>query len=244
MSETIYICTFHKCGSNWFRDIFYYIASNKGYAYEHIPSSETRFGQPLEGNAPKCVILSVGSRQAFAQHCKDQANARIVFCLRDPRDAIVSQYFSWKFSHQNNSAVIMDARQRFEEMSEKEGILYLIENKQISYLNHLSGWEDILTTPDWRVHIMKYEAMTYDFDREINMASLVCGFSLDQSDIDGAYNETKFSRKVKRSPGEEDKKSHYRKGTAGDHKNYFDEKAYEALAKSYGREIALLNYRF
>ena len=91
---------------------------------------------------------------------------------------------------------------------------------------------------------MKYEAMTYDFDREINMASLVCGFSLDQSDIDSAYNETKFSRKVKRSPGEEDKKSHYRKGTAGDHKNYFDEKAYEALAKSYGREIALLNYRF
>jgi len=147
------ICTFHKCGSNWFREIFWQVAAMQDRDY--VPASNTvmtsgvnapvtRSGQPLR-------IFPGGYADKIDTACGAGTAGRSTFilCLRDPRDALVSQYYSWKYSHKNNSSQrLVKARAKLTEMSEREGITLLIEEKLLVFADQIAPWIDRISSED------------------------------------------------------------------------------------------------
>lgn len=235
------ICTFHKCGSNWFRDIFVRVAEINGDTFVHYPEGDSRFGKRIDRDGGTQHVFSIGNKREYDALFGDRAaDIPTVLCLRDPKDAIVSQYFSWRNTHKNNTEMMLEWRDKLSSMSPRDGIQALIDAKRISYLNHLSRWESAINERE-NIYVLRYEDLLNDFGSALRPILKALKIEVSHEQMEELYLSTRFEAKVRRQPGEEDQTSHYRKGVAGDSKNYFDteldgvfDNAYKSLAQAVG----------
>ena len=236
------ICTFHKCGSNWFRDIFFQIAELQDHSFIHYPENESRFGKPVRRGPVTQHVFSTGLRKQYDEVFPGSGDdIPTVFCVRDPKDATVSQYFSWRNSHKNNSPRLLEWRDKLQSMPPKDGIEALLKAGRISYLNNLSQWADNLSARSDSL-ILKYEDLLDDFQSALRPVLDRLGAEVSDAQLSAIYESTRFESKVERRSGEEDQSSHYRKGVAGDSKNYFDANLNAAFDEKYGELPGLLGY--
>lgn len=170
---------------------------------------------------------------------------RAFYVMRDPRDLLISYYFSTRFSHADNPYV---AKQRaiLSKMDNNEALSYFIEkinNEHNQMYNGMRTWytagkkekgvmvfryED-LTGPEQIKHFIKlFEHLDFNFPVE---------------KIKKLLKKHNFRILAKgREPGIEDRNSHYRKGISGDWKNYFTEKHKTAFKKAAGQLLIDLDY--
>jgi len=238
-----FITTFHKCGSNWFRQIFRSVAEDQHGQY--LPHSPNTGGinDPVKfGDGPIFNIFPGGHKNTLSGIAEetDFNNPKIVFCVRDPKDALVSQFYSWKYSHKNNNAEIRHYRKLFSTMSPVEGMNLLLTDNKLKFLNQLNCWIGELSAGG---HILfRYEDLKSDFFKTMRTVLSELGLFLDEETLSQIKQDTAFSRKAKRKPGTEDRHSHYRKGIVGDHRNYFNQELTQLYEDSYGDIARLIGY--
>lgn len=238
--KTAHVVTFHKCGSNWFRRLFRDAAmTHNANIRVTKPDTSSEINMPVETGSDRSLVLHrTDSPENVLAIAKPEEP--IFLCLRDPKDVLISQYFSWKKTHTNNSPHILKIREQLNEMSQKLGQRLLVHKGQVNFCNTVEGWLPQIAAG--RVYLLKYEDLLTDFKAAMGPALEAAGLPLDAEGLAKLEEKYSFSAVTNRSRGTEDTSSHYRKGVAGDWRNHFDDRLTELFDDRYGAICEALGY--
>jgi len=214
-----FVCTFHKCGSTWFRRLYRAVAELNGLNIKVNKPSESTLNKDVYIGSDNTLFLFRNPNHKEIIR-KTDGISPVLLCIRDPKDVVISQYWSWKESHNNNTPHILQARNVLNELDVKKGIRYLLEKESFPYLRVLDGWAPLMYSS--QVGIIRYENLLNNFNKEFQQSINFLKLSITNNDIEILRTKYSFSKIAKREAGMEDTSSHFRKGVAGDWKNYFD----------------------
>ena len=255
----------HKCATMWLLDVARSVSERLGLKFAAV-YNEDQFDRDL----PRFVaergidVLLYGS--ADIQYTRALPPHRGVHVVRDPRDIVVSAYYSHMYSHSvENWKELIPHREKLKGLDKDAGLAEEIRFRARSF-GHIGTWD----YEQDHVLEMRFEDIThgsYDFllkafgflgllDESVYTRRARFGF-LARDVMNRAHARSRglfpfsaypdrlpppellaiawhqrFQRRAKgRGQGKEDKKSHYRKGQAGDWVNHFNDE-HRALFKS------------
>ena len=260
----------HKCGSTWIRNIVEGVLNEIGIVHRLAVDPNTPSGHgPLTDYHEEFTrdeIASWVKRNnlgfvSFITADQSQADAlpgvKGFHVIRDPRDIIVSAYFSHRNSHPTEGLDhLAEHREKLKSVSEEEGLM-LEMDFSASELNDLNSWNynnpDILELKMESITSCSYEPFieifrfldlleeksTYPASRRTQVyvnamrnrlarrGGLFAGLRQEVAAapelVLGRVFDFRFEKiSGGRKKGTEDTSSHYRKGVAGDWKNYFN----------------------
>jgi hypothetical protein len=166
-----------------------------------------------------------------------KASRRFVI-IRDPRDTLVSGYFSLKISHPLLDGRIAYWRAVLSTLSLQDGLIYLMDQ----WLPRV-----IDTQRTWCVageHFVRYEDLIQR-DTEILTDLLLrhCRLGVPRKRLEEAIFQNRFEQLTGGRPvGTEDVSAHERKGLVGDWKNYFTESVKRNFKVRYGDVLTMTGY--
>lgn len=234
-----HVVTFHKCGSNWFRRLFREAANANGANIEVTKPTSAEINTPVDRGADKTVSLhrtDIPDRVLAGA----ASGEPVLLCIRDPKDVLISQYWSWKNTHVNNTPKILEARDQLNALSLQDGLLYLTTETLLPFCSAIKTWEPQIREGSAR--LLKYEDLLEDFSGAMQIALEYARIPMLPQALDDMHEKYSFRSVTKREAGVEKTSSHYRKGVAGDWRNYFDEPLVSAFDLVYGDLCAALGY--
>jgi hypothetical protein len=227
----VYHCTVRKTASQWIKAL---LSDPVVYRWSGLLPYDPRpykwrYPQPVPpGRVAQSLFIS---RSRFDKLPKPD-RYRAFFVLRDPRDIVVSSYFSTRNSHTPMGDVLAE-RRILREKPRKEGLLHVI--------GHLAGKGAFRDLRSWvaapettAVSLFRYEDLTGEGQAtEVDRMLRHCGITLPPAELDALLTRYSFTRM---------RSDHYRKGRAGDWRNHFDDDIQEAFAAATGDLVELLGY--
>lgn len=226
--------THHKAGSQWILAILQGCVPDRVVRPE--PNVHHFLGQRIrEGRVYPTLYVT---REAF--EAADLPNRwRRFIVIRDLRDTLVSGYFSAKASHTTDGyPKIAELRARLTSMSQEEGLMHMTRfllrwgvEMQRSWL--ASGAE-----------VIKFEDLL-ERDAELFERVLIdqCELPVARERLRSVVEGARFRNlSGGREPGEEDPGSHWRKGVAGDWRNYFMDPLKERFKELWGDDLIAAGY--
>jgi hypothetical protein len=248
----IYHCCVQKTASQWIKKILSDPVIFRGCGIPVFESqinylyAQRELAQLQKKTFPENNIVSpLYIRYEDFIKVKKPAKYKAFFVMRDPRDLLVSHYFSTRFSHPENPYIIKE-RAVLSKMPEHEGLLYLIKKIRKESANMYFSMRTWHTAgkKDRNLIVCKYEDLTggeklYFFEKLFKHI----GCEIAEDEIRWVLEKYKFKNlSGGRKQGIEDYKSHYRKGISGDWKNYFTEDHKNAFKKEAGHLLIDLEY--
>jgi hypothetical protein len=245
-TSNIYHCCFQKTATQWFRMVFSdKIFLNKtGFPLytpgENFITEDRTVLQELH-HIPRGVIVSPFyiTAKNFAAHTAN-TDYRAFYITRDPRDVIISSYFSLRYSHAKSNAYIETRRKELAELSEHDGIMKTIRELARFISEIMLQWKQ---AENDRIRIFAFEDV-FGPGQEAVLAAIMqhCRLPLAPEDIRDLAARYAFDRISGRRQGEEDRKNHYRKGISGDWLNYFSDAHKGAFKEQAGELLIGLGY--
>jgi hypothetical protein len=231
-AENVYHCCVHKTASQWLRKIF-----SDARTYRYCGLDVYNYEQELEGGADSRPLTARTFNEPFPartivtpiyidlpgfQSIPKPEHFRAFFVPRDPRDAVVSWYFSVKLSHKVMNR-IGEVREKLHSLSEEDGLCFVIDwISSRGVVAALRSWQQGAKS-DSRLRIFRYEELT-DENQFLTWQQLLahCDIRMPSEVLQAVLADYAFSTLTKgRERGAEDVKSHLRKGVHGDWKNHF-----------------------
>jgi hypothetical protein len=231
VAQNVYHCCVWKTASQWVRNLLsatevYRYSGLLPYAYEVLEGRDYRalqertFDQPFPLN--RIITPLYINYESFARMPKPE-QYRAFFVARDPRDIVISHYFSSKFSHIANPGVL-EERSRVAELPEKEGIIvhmrYMAER---GIFEALKSWMENCNA-DERIRLFRFEDLTgRDQLRWATELMDHCDIRVPQESLKTLLTRLSFEKlSGGRKPGEENPHHKYRSGKPGGWVKYFD----------------------
>lgn len=241
---SLVLFTVHKCASIYIGDVVRALAAEDGYVpinYDGYAYGECRSDEewhkmfmagdpavyPAQGHcfAPmRCFTLAIPRIE----------NYRVLLMLRDPRDVLTSYYYSMAYSHLipgHGSDVVEKERELAGSTSIDEYVLekadYFHEVYDL-YRQHLLG-RNFVT-------LVKYEEMVSDFQSWLDTVIAWGGFSPSEELYNRLITESQPKKK------KEDRKSHIRQITPGDHQRKLKPETIESLNEKFEELLKAFGY--
>ena len=231
-AQNIYHCCAHKTASQWVRKMLqdratYKYSGLKVYNYEEKlptktdprPLNERTFEEPFPIDR---IISPIYIDQPGLKEIPKPENYRAFFVMRDPRDVVVSLYFSLKVSHPEVGAV-SERREKLNRLDEEAGLCALIDGvARRGELGALRSWAK-LAPEDKELATFRYEDLT-DSNQFATWQRLFahCDIRIPDAVLRDLLERNSFAVLTRgRERGVEDVQAHLRKGVAGDWKNHF-----------------------
>lgn len=278
----------HKSGSTWIQTLIQQVCYQANINLK-IAGTPRLFDFDLDNCIKKDNIDCICYTNANINYVKPVLdNIKGFHIIRDPRDIVVSAYFSHLHSHSTNSwPELNDYRKELEHLSKEKGLLFVmdylssmkIQEVELNIFGQMQEWnynlpnvleikfEDMIANPynkfldilqfldllDDDPYISVKSMSSYLLSEMINRGvkkinpSLKKKISLNSKiyawqALNIVY-EHDFSRYARgRKPGQENVKSHNRKGVAGDWKNHFEEEHKQFFKDKYGSLLIQLGY--
>ena len=228
----VYHCCVWKTASQWIRNVLsatdvYRYSGLLAYAYEQHEGRDDRALQNRTFDRPfplrRIISPLYISFESFEQLPKP-LDYRAFFVVRDPRDLVVSHYFSSRYSHVENPGVL-DERQRLTDLPEKDGMLvhmrYMADR---GIFDALRSWSvGSANNPDHKV--LRFEDLVgSDQLQWMKRLTNHCDIQIPVQALDVILKRLSFERlSGGRKQGDENKTHKYRSGQHGDWKKYFDD---------------------
>lgn len=166
-------------------------------------------------------------------------DSRHFFVTRDLRDTLVSGYFSLKLSHPEYKLDAVNAmRNRLQDLELEDGLMHTLDDWVPANAEIQRSWIES-DEP-----LIRFEDLLAD-DQSILEEVLLerCELGISRRRLRRAIERENFERlSGGRSRGEEDVNDHYRKGIAGDWRNYFNEPLKVAFKERYGDLLIKAGY--
>lgn len=207
----------HKCGTRWISAILFDACERLAWR-----PFTTHYESFFEGDIlawrqehPFELWLYTNADYTFVRPIR----ARGFHVIRDPRDIVVSAYFSHLYSHRDDDwPRLRHWRPYLRSLSKPEGLLREMEFNAI-FLHQMLAWD--YAGPFLE---LKLEDLSRDpslWHEAFRSLGLLPGL-LSEAEIDALVERNRFERlSGGRAPGEEDPHHHYRKGASGDWRNHF-----------------------
>jgi hypothetical protein len=238
----------HKHGSTWlfplFSDERMLAALGMSRALDIEPLSR---GKAWSYDWPHDIRLSPGELAhtrtlavgQFAYPGALSGDFRALFVHRDPRDVIVSHYFSLRFSHMP-VANLNQIRERLRTMSFSQGLRHVIElNVQMKRYGIARAWQE---SADPRVLCVRYEDLILNPLPTFTRACEHLGAEISAGQLQEVLDQHSFGKGSGRKLGQVDLFAHQRSGLPGQWKTYFDRPAVEMMRRVVGELIEYLGY--
>ena len=165
-----------------------------------------------------------------------------VHVIRDPRDTLVSMYFSHRFSHQLNHEEIARNRTALESRSVEDGMRWLMDESRFfrRIVDELERWN----FDDPRFHETTFERLTVEPEREFAGILSFLDLPLPADDLTAILERNRFERLQQgwaaRNP--EAVANHYRTGVAGEWREYLLGENREIFRERHGKLLMRLGY--
>lgn len=244
---SVVLFTLHKCASVFTRDIFRALATDTalvpvnfdGLAFggELTPAERERiFLRPSPELYPVRGYCFAPFRY-FHAGIPDISPYRVVLMLRDPRDVLVSFYFSMAQSHRTPAAqtmsreILLNEREAASRCSIDQ---YVVEKAPEfvatyeSYLAYVFGKPNVLFTT--------YEQMIASFEPWLQSIINHCGFTPSSATIQSLVSAAKVGVET------EDPSKHIRQVTPGDHRRKLKPETIAALNAQFVSVMDRLGY--
>ncbi len=235
MDRRILVFTVHKAASLGLHDVLHRIAKKekwplyspnmkKATLIEPNEPGETGFFDQLEGKAG----LAGPIRMPVALDKKAESD-KLILHLRDPRDVLVSMFYSWSYSH---PGVDEGLRERLIE----RGLEEFVRRESVGLKKKYDLYvRDYLSLPG--TVLLKYEDFVLDRPSWLGGLLNACGIDPDQR-----Y----YQRLAKDNPAakvrQEDKYSHIRKAAPGDHREKLESETIAKLNDDWAEILGALGY--
>lgn len=267
----------HKCASSWFRRIFEDVGrwtaqNTAGF------DNPTQFNHDLPAYIHNHRLKFISFTNAERKHAESIGKQLGVHVVRDPRDVLVSAYFSHRYSHSTeNWPELVPHRERLETLDEEQGLLAELEFSEC-YLRQMYEWnyenpntleikfEQLTITPyETNLTIFNHLGLVKDEDCKplyrirdfvrVSNLSLKRRFNgkwplptpceqIPSHQLVLLIHQQRYSKLAGgRKHGESLQKSHYRKGKAGDWRNYFTPSIQNAFDARYPEFLSRLAYQ-
>ena len=230
---TVFHITHHKAGSQWIHRIFHALD------YDRLVLPEMQDVQFLERPIVPGKIYPTlyVTREQFESVAVPPDSRRFVV-IRDLRDTLVSAYFSLRYSHAEMSPDIQTARRTLSELNEEEGLIFLLETWLATRAQVQWSWVAA------REPLIRYEDLLVR-DVEIFERVLIgtCGLPVTPERLREIVLANRFEAWTKGRPrGQEDQRSHERKGIDGDWRNYFTDELRRKFKSRFGSVLIATGY--
>ncbi|HCW08309.1 MAG TPA: sulfotransferase [Cytophagales bacterium] len=269
MNKTLF-CYFghHKCASTWIISMIYdvcFALGLKTYEKQIILMDDPQ--NTLNSHHADFFICQTSDYERVI----NLKNVRGFHVIRDPRDVIVSGYFSHLHSHAIGKWIeLKEHRQSLKQVSKYDG-LFLEMKFDEYFIRHMVSWNyhdpEILELKyeDLSADPKKYFTMIFEFlglyDEKVSGKKLFLNsyanrffkrlgssyrFTEDKMDeqfLEHLIAKNHFQKLSNgRAHGNENPKSHFRRGLAGDWKNHFQEEHKIEFKKMFGDLVVQLGY--
>jgi hypothetical protein len=129
----------HKCATTWIKHIIVQVCTRVDLKWAHVFNQE-KFGNDLKGfvktNNVQFLIYTGGD----FKYVNELDNFIGFHVIRDPRDIVVSAYFSHLYSHPTeNWPELLDHREKLSKVSKDEGLFLEMEFRKREFEN-LYNW--------------------------------------------------------------------------------------------------------
>ena len=130
----------HKCGTSWFTQILWHLSADLGLKFRGFNSPEQFEEIGLAEFVKKEGIDWLSLRNASWENVKKLPNFRGFHVVRDPRDIVVSGYFSHLKTHQLSCDSIIQAREKLVNLPKEDGLIAEMEGISGGILDQISEW--------------------------------------------------------------------------------------------------------
>lgn len=246
--KSFFIFGLHKCGSTLMNQIFIDICSQLEIPCIAIPYLAFKQGIPggVWGKCEKLNSLIIdgycyrGFRNypVFLRENKLITKRKKILLVRDPRDAIVSAYFSFANSHRQpgKGKALTQFLERREQLKTLDIEAYVLEqsNQVKRDFNH---YNEYLTTNSL-LKVYRYEDIIFDKESWIKDMLKFLNLSLNNTQI------SRIAEKHNIVPQAEDVSQHVRKVKPGDHKEKLSSECIAKLNDILGEVLERYDYAY
>ena len=248
----------HKCGTTYVKKVLEKISSdlnidfhrynyNVPGKYQQVPTGKKVF-RKIKANLSmvfckrtKPVIRFVDNSRYDAVFSKIKGDYKGFHIVRDPRDVIVSGYFSHRYSHPVDSPwgknYLIEHRKWLKSVPKNVG--FNEEIKRGYALNPMGKWN----YNDPNILEIKFEELTQNPKEIFSKIFSHLEIRVAKDHLASVIDEYSFKRlSGGRKKGEENVNSHFRKGVPGDWKNHFNQQHINLFHQKWGGLLIKLGY--
>lgn len=221
----VFHCCVHKTASQWLASILFdpRVVDNSDLKALNYHQEIVVARKAYEAPPPNTILTPLHIGYNVFNSIPKADDYRVFAVIRDPRDIIVSWYFSVRYSHKVMGN-IPKMREELSNLSFNDGLKYAIR-----YLNEYGTFKDLLSwvvaeKNDPKIKVFKFSDLTSkENDSSFKLLFEHCQIDVPDSIRSQLLSEYSFENLSKRKRGTEDISSHFRKGISGDWVNSFDE---------------------
>ncbi len=129
----------HKCASSWINRILWNITAELGLSFLSFAEDED-FEGTLQDAVERHRLEVVSLRNARWDHTGSYPEAKGLHVIRDPRDIIVSAYFSHLKTHRLLNEEMKAERERLKNLTKEEGLIAEMSGISERTLRDLGNW--------------------------------------------------------------------------------------------------------
>jgi len=255
----------HRCGSSWISGLLEVVCAQLGLRFRQVYDSRM-FDGDLQGFVEREEVDVLVYMNADWAHAKTLADQRAFHVIRDPRDVLVSAYYSHRYSHPTDYwAELGEHREALETLPLHDGLLAEVECRRLQF-REMSEWnyeaggvlelrfEDLVASSGATLtgafaHLGLVDAGPSGRLRTaVRQVARAAGGSVGHAPLTSRefaqiVEEHSFQRlSGGRQPGVEDVRHHYRRGSPGEWATVLEEAHLAALERHFPGLVARLGY--
>jgi hypothetical protein len=238
--DNLYLATIQKAGSQWMSAIFGDPRMKAATGLVRMPQRHYEYGEHVSRFPKGCFVPGLYvSYQTFQNFIEKPKKYRVIYVYRDPRDLVISAYYSTLKTHEPTPPVAR-LRDRLKKMTRTEGIAYMIKyNDKFSVMR---SWLE-LGTEDPNIIFIKFEDITSRPLENFRRILDHCGFAMSDDVLQDMLSDyTKENMRSRDLARREDKsESHYR-FKSSTYRLEFTEEHHRLFADVTGDLIDVLGY--